>query len=454
MKKITPFIFVLLLSSFSASSGIFPQDDAVTEESGGSELPENSMPDEEMDSAGEPGEFILYGFFRNMAHGIISDEKKMVSSHYRARLGMALSHEKLKADFSADTDFIIANYTDSPEFDLYWRSMVRNRALSLEKDSPSREYLARESVHRATIAYESQKLIVKMGRFADSWGQSRLVNPLDLITPSGPFLYDMEDQPGVDGILAQYFTGQFNYLEFAVIPLRRQGGGADKMNAEDVNFLFRHKITLDSTDFFYTAGTHYSSYVAGGDLNVTALGASFRLAYLYRRNKSVSMRIEDPVTGIPMEIKAPHRDVHTGVAGFGYAFWGKLRTNMEVLYNGSNIREIPELEPLRNLEILTPGTSADDAAFYATAGRWVTHNPWFFNIGLGMDATPVLTLDFILLYDIEGNATYLNPSITGSLGDNANAVFSYRHPVDFKSGKENDFSSMETEILAMIRWYF
>jgi len=211
---------------------------------------------------------------------------------------------------------------------------------------------------------------------------------------------------------------------------------------------FRHKITLDSTDFFYTAGTHYSSYVAGGDLNVTALDASFRLAYLYRRNKSVNVRIEDPVTGIPMEINAPHRDVHTGVAGFGYAFWGKLRTNMEVLYNGSNIRDIPELETF------APGTSADDAAFYATTGRWVTHNPWFGNIGLGMDATPVLTLDFILLYDIEGNAAYMNPSITGSLGDDVNAVFSYRHPVDFKSGKEDDFSSMEPEILAMIRWYF
>lgn len=411
---------------------------------------------DEGETLSETKDYRFFGFIRNMLHVINSgSEEEWMSSHYTARIGVEAENGYFHSEFSMDTNLIISNYSDQVEFDYYWRSFSRNRLLSLEKNSTSREYLLREKVHRASIGYESNKFHFIFGRFANSWGQSRLFNPLDLITPSGPFLYDMEDLPGADGMVMRIFTGQFDFLELAVNPYRRMNQRElEKMQREDVNLLFRHKLTFDNTDVFYTGGQHFHSYVGGLDLNSTFWDASWRAAYLFRYQKAENYKVTDTLTGYSINQKTQEIEAHSVIIGFGYAFFKKLRTNIELFYNGMNIKDYPYLETMLYIEGYHPGNSDHDIAYFSTAGRIITYYPWYGSMSLGYDINPLWSTEIIFLYDIEGGSAYINPAVTYSISDNAEAVFSYRQPVDFDQKKKNDYGSYEPEGFILVRLYF
>lgn len=401
-------------------------------------------------------DYRLFGFVRNMLHVMGSGtEEEWMSSHYTLRLGIEIKKGNLKSELSTDTDLIFSNYMQQSQFDYYWRSLPRNRLFQFEKSSTSREYLLRENVHRASIAYESDQFHLIFGRFANSWGQSRLFNPLDLVTPMGPFLYDTEDLPGADGMVLRYFTGSFNFFELAVNPYRRLNQSElDSLQAEDVNILLRHKITLDNTDVFYTGGQHFHSYVGGLDLNSTFWDASWRAAYLFRYHKAENYMGTDTFTGSLVESKTEQVQAHSAIVGFGYAFFKKLRTNIELFYNGMNIKDYPHLEAILYSESYFPGSSDQDIAYFSTTGRIITYYPWYGSMSLGYNINPLLSAEVILLYDIEGGSAFVSPSLTYSISDNAESVFSYRQPVDFGQKDKNDYGSYEPEGFILVRLYF
>lgn len=79
------------------------------------------------------------------------------------------------------------------------------------------------AVHRLdrfNIGYTGEKTVVRLGRQALSWGNSVLLNVMDIVNPFDPTIFDREYKTGDDMLYMQYLLNNGNDLEFAWV-LRR-----------------------------------------------------------------------------------------------------------------------------------------------------------------------------------------------------------------------------------------
>ena len=84
---------------------------------------------------------------------------------------------------------------------------------------------------RLHLGYTGDKIVVRAGRQAVSWGNGLIYNPVDFFNPFDPAAVDTEYKPGDDMLYAQYLQDSGNDLQFVSVWRRDDDGHTD----HDVN---------------------------------------------------------------------------------------------------------------------------------------------------------------------------------------------------------------------------
>ena len=409
--------------------------------------------------------FYFTGFLKENLHYtkpfLIAEGAKINLLTSLSQVRLQLSHKKKHTEFelSLNSKAYISNFTDFQEFQYRWQQHSRNRFMPLEYTLKENSYYFIEEVHRFTFSLFSDKFLFKVGRQAISWGQSRFINPIDLITPSGPFLFDIEDIEASDSLNLQYFINSLDFIQLVIIPYRENNiKDYSNLKFKNSNLLMRYKRTIDNVDLTLFSGYQFRSFVWGNDLSITKWGASFRTAYLGRLENATYYQWYNSQLLMTMEATMPQEVTSQFTLGVSYAFWSKLRSNIEFLYNSNYSNNNQGLENLIEVENNVKAGFIDplvnDVSFFKTAGRVITKNPYFLQFSLDYDINTLLTTGVVMIVDITKQGYFFALSINYNLSDESIWVFSYRNSLDLDGKGESDFSGFKPEVYSFIRWHF
>ena len=136
---------------------------------------------------------------------------------------------------------------------------------------------------RLSFAYTGERIVVRAGRQALSWGNGMFYAPMDLVNPFDPTTVDTEYKAGDDMLYAQALRGNGDDLQFAYVarrdPLTGNAGATVATTA-----LKYHGLAGDH-EFDILLARHY-------DDDVAALGGSLTLGGAIARGDLVATRTD------------------------------------------------------------------------------------------------------------------------------------------------------------------
>jgi hypothetical protein len=404
--------------------------------------------------------FVLDGFVRQTVHGMKSipgqtqiSRDRLLSSQTRFRVGAEYDNNNLKIDIEGNLDLVFGNFTDTLAFDYIWGREIRNRWMSMERSERRNDSIVSRDIHRAFASYSTDTFKLAIGRQAISWGEGRFLNPIDLITPVGPFLLDIEDVPGADAVDLSYYINSFDMLEVVIVPYRRlDRSDTGRIGSLDTNLLFRYRASVGNLDLALIAGHHFHSAVAGIDMNWTIGGASIRAAYLARDERITK---DDPYRN---EQDPPPQTVHQALFGAGYAFFGELIMNVELFLNSGAYRDNAAVKehitraPLIDADFLPADPT--DASFFHVQGRILTKNPVLIELSATYNITDLITMTLFAIGDPVGKSAYYGPIFSYSISDEGILSAGAQIMTDSRNSVEPEFPGYSDMAYGLIRWHF
>lgn len=133
---------------------------------------------------------------------------------------------------------------------------------------------------RASIGYTGDRLVVRLGRQALSWGDGLVFQVLDLFNPFPPNVLDTDYKPGRDMLTTQWLLPGGD-LQAIVVPGRPQGGGALAADASSVAAKWHH--TAGRVDVDALAARHDGDVVVGGGASAGLAGGVWRIDLSHTR---------------------------------------------------------------------------------------------------------------------------------------------------------------------------
>ncbi|MCB1156739.1 MAG: hypothetical protein KDK45_04490 [Leptospiraceae bacterium] len=417
------------------------------------------LDEEDLVTEEKPNPIEMKGFFRELfltTEKEAENQKSLTSSYSRLRYGFQYRTEKMQWEVLQNLDTIISSNKDFPLYDSYWNMRVRNRLLPLEKSYDQiNSTKLRTDTHRLSYAHYGRDYTLKLGRQVISWGQGRLLNPINLLTPINPFLLDLEDLQGTDTLYFLKSLNALDLMEILITPIRRNSENkTNSLSLKDTNILLRYKVSRDNIDYSVLGGIHYHSYVWGYDLVLTKWDASFRMAYLGRRESDPEKnpfynRYENPI---------PPATIHQGVLGYSYAFYGKYRFNFEIFMNSGNsnsdkaLRKNMEYESLVSMSYLP--ASQDEASFFRTSGRIITKNKVLPEVSLGYTISQLWSMDSFIILDPHHKSGFLGFIVSYNLSDKGIWNSGLQTFFSQTKSEEAEFANYQSMFYTFVRWSF
>lgn len=402
------------------------------------------------DTAYDYGGFLRQGFDLYKRRTGPTTRTDDITSSSRIRLYGQADNGPYRFRVSGNADLVFTNHEDSPVYAYLYKSMPRNRTMSLERVHDEHDYVIRTDIHRMFFAYRTLTWDITIGRQAISWGQTRFLNPMDLITPLGIFIQDIEDVPGADAISATYYINSYDSVQVVILPMTRMDErDMSELKSEDSTAIVRYKGTFfDSTDIVFLGGRHYRSWVVGTEASVDVSGASLRFAYLGRRE-------DEEFHDDPQALKP----VHQVAVGASYAFFkGELMTTAEFFYNSGHYDDDPSIpEAQQNSAIVSAGFIGpfdEDRAFFRSSGRILTRNPWFFQFSAGGEVLDNIMANLFLIWDVVGKSAIYGPQISYDFSDEGTFIIAGRLYAFGHDRSRAEFAQGDPQAFAFLRWHF
>lgn len=356
------------------------------------------------------------GFLRGLAlgtrtAGITGSKSDFLWATTKGRIGAEYAGKRWVAELRGDLEWIFSGEHDDTTFRALTSTQANNEALPLRRSGRvGGDALLGSNAHRLNAGYKTNDRHFVVGRQAIGWGEGRLINPLDLITPSGPFLVDSEDVPGADALNFTEFVGADKSLQVVAVAHRSGNeSDAEKISSTNADLLTRWKSSGADVEWSVVGGRHFRSMVLGAELVLLKWDASIRMAALARREESEQLRLGA-------------RDKSIFVLGWSYAFdGGKLPVSLEALYNDGAIgNQLPgqlvlAYEGLRSTGEVPP--APNDATFFQTRGRTITRNRVLIQGSVGREIDPIQRVDLVGVYDPHGRSAFVSGAYTRSLSD-------------------------------------
>jgi hypothetical protein len=129
-------------------------------------------------------------------------------------------------------------------------------------------------VDRLVATYPGERVTLRLGRQALSWGNGMLFNPMDLFNPFSPADVVRDYKVGVDMVLVQTFVGIVSDLQVAYVPRRNPETGGVSFSESSLGFKMRS--SLADIDWDLMAARHYADTVLGLGATRYVGGAAWR----------------------------------------------------------------------------------------------------------------------------------------------------------------------------------
>ncbi len=127
---------------------------------------------------------------------------------------------------------------------------------------------------RASVGYSSERLVLRIGRQALSWGNGLLFTPMDIFNPFDPAAIDREYKNGDDMLYTQWLQANGNDLQ-AVGVIRRDPETGHVSRAQS-SLAFKYHGFIAANEFDLLLAEHYDDRVIGLGISADAAGAVWR----------------------------------------------------------------------------------------------------------------------------------------------------------------------------------
>jgi len=126
---------------------------------------------------------------------------------------------------------------------------------------------------RISVAYTSDKTVIRFGRQAISWGNGLLFTPMDIFNPFDPATVDKEYKTGDDMLYGQYLLDNGNDVQ-AVAVVRRDP--ASDVEQEESSLSVKYHGFWGSNEYDLLLAEHYGQRVLGLGASTDFGGAVWR----------------------------------------------------------------------------------------------------------------------------------------------------------------------------------
>jgi hypothetical protein len=248
-------------------------------------------------------------------------------------------------------------------------------------------------LYRGFVQLETEHFDVSIGRQRIAWGVGRLWNPIDRFNAIPPLAIQAGESRGVDSIDAKWSFDGFSFVEAVYAPGRRQ---------EESRYALRaHAVVLDS-DISVMGGMFEEAPTVGFDFARNVGDAAGRIELVYARPHR---KVPSLSSG---EARERPDDFFQVVGSVDYTFdlADGLYVLVEHLYNGNALGF-----GRGRAGTLLPIVDAGGSTAIFGSSRVVTSAKNQTGFLLGGDITPELRLDFLTIYDWNGESAAFFPSL-------------------------------------------
>lgn len=369
--------------------------------------------------------------------------KTELSSLQTLRLAMEWEEGNWSSLIAGDIDLILANRSNFYMSNTYSILPV-NQPLSLQNASSSSNVVNRGILKRGVLVYDNRTIRMEMGRQVISWGQGRLLNPVDLITIIDPVIVDIDSLNGSDLISGTWHLNETDSIQaVAVFYAKRE---TQSISFDDANFLLRYSNTMLNTDLALTVARHFKANVIASEVSYDFAGTGIRAAYVLRQEPAFASN--------SLGMQWEKSNVHQGVFGLSRAWQGgKLLVNLETYYNGFAAKDGHQRVQLALYEkqVLTDQAQAlpGDESFFLSQGRFLFLNPWLLQSSISYQFDFLWSLSLFAMLEPEVGSAFIFPQINYSVLEDATLSIAAQLPV----GKQESLQAQPLVYL-MLKWYF
>lgn len=359
------------------------------------------------------------------------------------RLAMEWEEGDWSSLVATDLDLVVANRSQS-YMDNAYAVLPANQPLNLQGAGSSGNSSYRGILKRGVLVFDNRTIRLEMGRQVISWGQGRLLNPVDLITIIDPVIVDIDSLNGSDLISGTWYLNETDSIQaVGVFYANRE---TQLVSFDEANSLLRYSKTIQNTDLALTVARHFKANVLASEVSHDFAGTGVRAAYVLRQEPGFASN----TLGIQWE----KSNVHQGVFGLSRAWQGgKLLVNLETYYNGFAVNNglqrvqlaLYEQQVLTGQALVLPG----DESFFLSQGRFLFLNPWLLQSSISYQYDFLWSFSLFAMLEPEAGSAFIFPQVNYSLFEDAALLLAAQLPL----GKEG---SLQGEPLAylMLKWYF
>ena len=290
-------------------------------------------------------------------------------------------------------------------------------------------------IDRLSLAYTSEKTVLRFGRQALSWGSGLAYAPMDLVNPFDPASIDTEYKAGDDMLYFQFLQDNGNDVQAAWV-LRRNPVTGDLENDESTMAIKYHGFAGEG-EFDLLVASSYADTVLGIGFSHALGGAAW--------SADVVITHTDLDTYVQVVSNLLYSWTWSGrnmSGGFEYYFNGFGQHDGR--YDPESIAANPDLaRRLLRGELFAPGRH------YVAANVLI-------------EMSPLWTVTPTMLLNIDDPSALLQLITSYSLGDNMTFLASINLPVGpngtefggIDAGLPGRYLSRDAGVFAQLAWYF
>ncbi len=297
------------------------------------------------------------------------------------------------------------------------------------------KFAAVHRLDRLSATWSSEKVVVRIGRQAISWGNGLVFSPLDIVNPFDPTAVDTEYKAGDDMLYAQYLRDNGDDIEFAQV-FRRDPVTGDPESYASTTAVKYHGLVGDG-EFDVLVSRHYDEATIGIGGNRSVGGAVVHGDVVWA----------DSIDGGKLQL----------VANISYSWmWGGKNVSglLEYYFNGFG-----QSSGRYDLAALAQNTALLDRL---QRGETFTLGRNYLAGGLAIEMTPLWMLTPNLFTNLDDGSALLQVVTRNSLGDEAEILAAINLPLGpagsefggIGAGLPGVYLSTDASVFVQFGWYF
>ncbi len=288
---------------------------------------------------------------------------------------------------------------------------------------------------RLSVSYTTDKLVLRLGRQAISWGNGLIFSPMDIVNPFDPTAVDTEFKAGDDMLYGQFLRDNGDDIEFAQV-LRRDPASGNVESSLATTAIKYHGI-LGDAEYDFLISDHYDDTTIAIGGNKSVGGAVWHADVVWLDTSSGS-RVQ-LVTNLSYSWVWGGRNM-SGVVEYYFTEFGQHSGQ----YDFDSLSQNPEL--LARLE----------------RGESFTLGRNYLAGGIMIEMSPLWMLTPNLFANLDDGSALLQVISRNSLSDNAEILAALNLPLGpsgsefggIESGAPGVYLSSDFSVFAQFAWYF